>query len=420
MRNLPKILIESNLVFLSLDLSKFANKIEIDQKSILGEGDEQFASPLSEYDALILDFPDISVYISESRKEQLIKFLRNGKPIIYILRKYYLSNKKFNNYDLLRLILEADISISTSDIGTSFQLTPFGNKSVFKDYLDCSNKEYKVSISASEESIISLADNSEENSIAFISKKYNNMYFLPWLSESLNLFEDTIINLTSFNIGEQVEDWVQDYSFKNLIKANQKIDEIEKKIDTLEAEKQIKIYKKENYEKIRDTLLYRDGKILEDVVKKVFIDLGIETQLGKEAREDLVFVVKEKHYLVEVKGAEKSASKKHIKQLVSHIAEYKNENEVEPKGILLINPWRKLPIEERNTNDKPNFPNEIMTLVNISNITLITTQQLFVAYCDNLEGKFNLDEFIQKIDSTNGVLEGYEDIERFKTINSIS
>ena len=42
MRNLPKILIESNLVFLSLDLSKFANKIEIDQKSILGEGDEQF------------------------------------------------------------------------------------------------------------------------------------------------------------------------------------------------------------------------------------------------------------------------------------------------------------------------------------------------------------------------------------------
>ncbi|MBL0107426.1 MAG: hypothetical protein IPP52_09105 [Ignavibacteria bacterium] len=122
---------------------------------------------------------------------------------------------------------------------------------------------------------------------------------MPWLSESLNLFEDTIINLTSFNIGEQVEDWVQDYSFKNLIKANQKIDEIEKKIDTLEAEKQIKIYKKENYEKIRDTLLYRDGKILEDVVKKVFIDLGIETQLGKEAREDLVFVVKEKHYLVE-------------------------------------------------------------------------------------------------------------------------
>ena len=105
---------------------------------------------------------------------------------------------------------------------------------------------------------------------------------------------------------------------------------------------------------------------------------------------------------------------------MSHIAEYKNENEVEPKGILLINPWRKLPIEERNTNDKPNFPNEIMTLVNISNITLITTQQLFVAYCDNLEGKFNLDEFIQKIDSTNGVLEGYEDIERFKTINSIS
>ncbi|MBK8383758.1 MAG: hypothetical protein IPL16_18070 [Ignavibacteria bacterium] len=118
-------------------------------------------------------------------------------------------------------------------------------------------KEYKVSISASEESIISLADNSEENSIAFISKKYNNMYFLPWLSESLNLFEDTIINLTSFNIGEQVEDWVQDYSFKNLIKANQKIDEIEKKIDTLEAEKQIKIYKKENYEKLGYAIISR-------------------------------------------------------------------------------------------------------------------------------------------------------------------
>ena len=44
----------------------------------------------------------------------------------------------------------------------------------------------------------------------------------------------------------------------------------------------------------------------------------------------------------------------------------------------------------------------------------MTTQQLFVAYCDNLEGKFDLEEFIQKIESTNGILEGYDDIEKYK------
>ena len=161
-------------------------------------------------------------------------------------------------------------------------------------------------------------------------------------------------------------------------------------------------------------MLFRDGDILKDMCKKVLTELGLHIEEGKIGREDLVFIYNECDYLIEVKGSKSSASKGNIRQLNSHIAEYENEKEKKVKGILLINPWRENPIEERNIKDKQNFPDEIMTLVNLSNITLMNTQQLFVAYCDNLEGKFNLNEFMKKIDDSNGIMEGYNDIQKYK------
>jgi hypothetical protein len=272
-------------------------------------------------------------------------------------------------------------------------------------------------ISNYNDKIISFANNTEGNCIAFAHKEYkNNCFFIPWLEENKNIFGEIITKLAYNSLpgGEPVGEWVKKYTFHNLNTTIEKIGKLEEKIRKLEEEKTNEIIVKENLENIRNTLLYRNGNILKDVCKEVLNELGIKAEDGKIGREDLVFIHKNNHYVIEVKGATKSASKEHVKQLVSHIAEYKNENEVEPKGILLINPWRKLPIEERNTNDKPNFPNEIMNLVNISNLTLMTTQQLFVAYCEKLDNKFDLENFINSINKI-GEIKILNNIEEYRS-----
>ena len=148
--------------------------------------------------------------------------------------------------------------------------------------------------------------------------------------------------------------------------------------------------------------------------KEVLNEFGLKVEDGKQGREDLVFSFNDENFLLEVKGIEKSASKSNVRQLNGHLTEYKNEHEVEVKGILLVNAWRKLPIEERETKEKPIFPDEIMTLVNLTGVVLMTTQQLFVAYCEYLEGKFNLDTFVKTSKSTSGVMIGFEDTFKYK------
>ena len=59
-----------------------------------------------------------------------------------------------------------------------------------------------------------------------------------------------------------------------------------------------------------------------------------------------------------------------------------------------------------------------MNLVDLANDALITTQQLFVMYCKHLEGKFDVNDFIEKLNKTNGVFVGYEDISAYKKITA--
>jgi len=391
--------------------------LNLDTRKMNSEGSKTLASPLSEYSSIILDFYDDNYILSNSRREQLKKYISSGNPLICILNQFK-GNAKFNNYtEFNSIFFNNENAFNYNELGSDYTLNSKGYSSIWKDYLEENYKSYEISLNENfEEKVNSLAYNSENNSTAFILKEYPNCYFLPWKDENREIFFNVVFRIIEESSikNEPTDEWVKEYSFSNLQKVEKSINQVQRKIDELEDEKSKKFLEKENYEKIRDTLLFRDGKILEEVVKTVLIELGLEVKIGKNGREDLVFIFNGDHYIIEVKGCEKSASKKNVKQIASHVIEYTDEEDNEPKGILIINAWRKLPLEDRNTNDKSVFPGEIMKLVKLSKIVLITTQQLFVAYCDKLEGKFDLDEFMKKIDETNGILKGYDDIEKYK------
>lgn len=132
-------------------------------------------------------------------------------------------------------------------------------------------------------------------------------------------------------------------------------------------------------------------------MKDVLIELGLDAQDGKDVREDIILVHNGSHFVFEVKGLTKSAGEKDINQLQAKKMQYEQENKVKAKGVLIVNAWRELPLEDRNTPDHPIFPNQMMVMTNIWEFCLMTTQQLFVLYCMKLEKVFKLNEFLLKL-----------------------
>ncbi len=120
--------------------------------------------------------------------------------------------------------------------------------------------------------------------------------------------------------------------------------------------------------------------------------------------EDIVIKYNDKIAVVEVKGVSGSATEKHTSQIVKWKSEYHIENDVMPKGILLVNAFNDKGLESRQEF----FPNQMLKYATHQEICLLTTIQL---YNIKLYLKQNPDEkekIIQNIFNTNGLYEGFE------------
>jgi len=400
-------------------------RFKVDTRLLTQLDTNNSADLLTEYDAVILSFKNPINYIQE-RLEQIQNFLSiSNKLLVIFLNRYQKASPSETNHIILEELINrfkgnAGMFLIPKTSGSTFTVTEAGKNNIFYEYINKEPKSWKISFRDEGYNFVNpLAINTDGDLVAFsLTDSKINAYnvFLPWFPEGEEIFWKTI---ERFLIQEKqdykdVDKWVNDYSFPKLIELDEKIREKEERINELIIEKSSLEDEKGKYERIRNVLLYHDGTLLNNVCKLVLIELGINARDGKTGREDIVFEYNGDNFLIEVKGCEKSANKKHIKQVGTHVLEYTHENEKEVKGILLINAWRKLPIEERGTRDKPIFPDEIMNLVNISKVALVTTQQLFVIYCKHLEKKFNLDEFVEELKNIVGPLAGYNDINTYK------
>ena len=108
--------------------------------------------------------------------------------------------------------------------------------------------------------------------------------------------------------------------------------------------------------------------------------------------------------VVEVKGRERVIERKDGDQLARNRKNYAieiNKQLSEVKGILLCNPWRMLSLEEREKED--DFAPHCITDAKGENIALITTSNLFKAYCAMLNGSSSKEEIIERLFSSVGV-----------------
>jgi len=203
-------------------------------------------------------------------------------------------------------------------------------------------------------------------------------------------------------ISEMLEpDWVREIKVpdENKIKGR-----IKKSLDRIRIEKkEIEKLKQElqSITKFRK-LLYTEDEELEQIVWTTFRELGAKVIEPKEKnKEDGWIETKFGKAVVEIKKAAKSASRVDTRQLDNWVGNCIANGE-ECKGILIINHYGDKPLKER----KEPFPSDVRDHAKKARpgnpFCLLTTVELFRAFCAFKEGKVSSDEIFKKIFEADG------------------
>ena len=150
-------------------------------------------------------------------------------------------------------------------------------------------------------------------------------------------------------------------------------------------------------------LLYQTGFTLQEQVKSTLEKVGANVE-PSIVTDEFIIGVNGKEALIEVKGNVKSVTKDDVAQLVTDSMEHLKTTGQEIKGVLIGNGWRLEPPEQRDTRGKPIFSREAIRIAENHNIGLISTTELFKAYCNTLKQPQHKTEILGKIISGKGVI----------------
>ncbi len=120
--------------------------------------------------------------------------------------------------------------------------------------------------------------------------------------------------------------------------------------------------------------------------------------------DEFIIEIGSKEALIEVKGNIRSVTKDDVAQLVADLMEHLKTTGHEIKGVLIGNGWRLEPLEHRDTRNKPIFSRDAIRVAENHNIGLLSTTELFKAYCQILEDPTCKKEILNKIISGTGIL----------------
>ncbi|MBF4692020.1 hypothetical protein [Fusibacter ferrireducens] len=169
---------------------------------------------------------------------------------------------------------------------------------------------------------------------------------------------------------------------------------------------------KEMLSKIQENklLFTGTGRSLEIKVNEVLSEIGFSVVEGETGRDDLIIKYDDKIAVVEIKGVSKSAAEKHAAQLEKWVSGYIAEKEVSPKGILIVNAFKDLPLSERIEEF---FPKQMIKYSSSRNHCLLSGIQLLGIYYHILDHPSDKEIIISKIFNTSGVFDGFSEWANF-------
>lgn len=150
-------------------------------------------------------------------------------------------------------------------------------------------------------------------------------------------------------------------------------------------------------------LLYSTGYELQETCKLTLEKIGAKTN-PSDVTDEFMIEINGKHALVEVKGNTKSITKDDLSQLIADLAQQIKVTDSPGiiKGILIGNAWRELPLDERANKDV--FTRHVVDYAEAQNIGLISTVELFSAYCKILEQPKCRADILDKLIDSKGII----------------
>ncbi len=100
-----------------------------------------------------------------------------------------------------------------------------------------------------------------------------------------------------------------------------------------------------------------------------------------------------------------------MRALTIWVAEVAREDNKEPKGLLVVNPYRETPLADRRGNNP--WPGETIKICKRQGHCAMTGLQLLGLYLDAMADDTKRERLIERMFSTDGLFEGYEDWNQF-------
>jgi len=211
-------------------------------------------------------------------------------------------------------------------------------------------------------------------------------------------------DLIGVNLGYDPPSWVESIEVPHISEIETEINEKEKEIDLIASDigkLELKLEELNNYKK----LLYSSGFDLEEIVKVCFEELGGKITPAKYGQEEYILEYGGIEYLIEVKGVSKSISLGHLRQLNDYILKFEEDTGSACKGILFGTSWRTTPPEDRNSTDKPEFPNNVVARAEQWNIALVSSTSFFEMFSQFMNDRSKGAKILQDIIDNAGVVD---------------
>lgn len=315
-----------------------------------------------------------------NKKEEIRTFVEKGG----ILCTSLMYEEK-NNYEWLPFMFDI---ISKRGEEIEPEITPF--QKIFKKY----SFEWLAHFKYTESSDIILAKNLFDFPVSLVRKKGKGMMiFLPiyggQADVSKNLLRD-MIDIVKKNIlikpgiKSIQPNWLEKYNLPDEKSLLKEIEDAKKQIFEFNIIKQI---------------LYETGEPLVDSLKFLFNKLGFQVTIKEMERIQDIELRHEKFFgIIEVKGKNKDANIKDIRQLLDWYIDVQGEDESKTvKPIFIMNHFRE---DEPKVRGEP-FTQKALETGKKNDFCLVTTYYLFNMYQNFLKGIITIDD-IKKILNKNG------------------
>ncbi|MGB6838017.1 MAG: hypothetical protein WBF66_09990 [Dehalococcoidia bacterium] len=196
--------------------------------------------------------------------------------------------------------------------------------------------------------------------------------------------------------------WVHAVKFPRDDELRAAISAAEGKVRESQAALEELLQKKEEKEKFK-AILYEDGPPLQEGCQKTFEAVGMKTT-PSPVSDEFMIELEGQSALIEVSGSKRSVSQRDVSQLFKDMGNYFAETGQSIKGIFIGNPWRNIPPGERDTKDRPMFPDNVVGFAKRQRIALVSTLELFKAHCGFLEGHIDSESLFRWLMDGEGVV----------------